>query len=247
MRHGMIRAIILTCLTIAGFFGDSSPVRGVDYFEGFDDVATLPAKGWTLRNLSSPPGTSSWFQGNDVNLFPAQDGPPDSYLAANYLNTTTNGTISNWAITPTMTYQNGDTFRFWTRTETGSTWPDRLEVRMSSNGASENVGNSATSVGDFTALLLSINPTLAVGGYPQVWTEYVLTLSGLTGQKSGRIAFRYFVTNSGPSGTNGNYIGIDTLRITTVPEPSTYLMALVSAAVLCRAGRRFEGGRARVA
>ncbi len=38
---------------------------------------------------------------------------------------------------------------------------------------------------------------------------------------TGRFAFRYFVENGGPSGSNSDYIGIDTLTITPVPEPTS--------------------------
>ena len=76
------------------------------------------------------------------------------------------------------------------------------------------MGTLATDVGDFTTLLLDINPTLVVSGYPDVWTQYTITLSGLPPAASGRIAWRYFVTNGGPSGANSNYIGIDTVEYT---------------------------------
>src|SRR2546428_3306592 len=48
---------------------------------------------------------------------------------------------------------------FYTRTVDMPSFPDRLQVRMSTNGASSNVGTTATDVGDFTTLLLDINPT----------------------------------------------------------------------------------------
>lgn len=240
-RFAQMRTFSIMHLMLLAFLIVVPSIQAVDMTEGFDDIATLPSKGWVLRNLSSPAGASSWFQGN-TDVFNAQAGPPVSYLAANYDNTATGGTISNWAITPTNVYRNGDTFSFWTRTETGSTWPDRLEVRLSTNGASENVGNTALSVGDFTTRLLDINPTLQSTGYPAVWTQYVITLSGLAVPTSGRIAFRYFVTNSGPNSPNGNYIGIDTLRITTVPEPSTYVLGGLAIAVGAFAGRRTRFG-----
>ncbi len=85
--------------------------------------------------------------------------------------------------------------------------PDRLQVRYSTNGASTNVGTLATDVGDFTNLALDINPTLAVGGYPETWTQFTLTAADITAAGTGRIAFRYFVTDGGPSGNNSNYIG----------------------------------------
>jgi hypothetical protein len=89
-----------------------------------------------------------------------------------------------------------------------------MEVRLSTNGASTNVGTGSTAVGDFTTLLTSINPGLVTGGYPAAWTEYTITISGLGGATSGRLAFRYFVTGGGPSGDNSNFIGIDTFSYT---------------------------------
>jgi len=58
-------------------------------------------------------------------------------------------------------------------------------------------------------LLLEINPNLQLSVYPMVWTQYSITISGLAAPTSGRIAFRYFVTNAGLNGTNSDYIGID--------------------------------------
>lgn len=71
------------------------------------------------------------------------------------------------------------------------------------------MGANSAAVGDFTTLLLSINPTLVTNVYPQVWTQYTITIAGLPAPTSGRLAFRYFVTNGGPTGSNSDYIGID--------------------------------------
>jgi len=179
--------------------------EGVLLAEGFDDITVLP--GWVMNNQSNPIGVTDWFQGNDV-VFPAQAGAPTAYIGANFNNTSGVGTISNWLLTPELPFPIGE-LRFWTRTATGSIWPDRLEVRASENGDSTNVGATEFDVGDFTTLLLEVNPTLVGGGYPEVWTEYVVGPVPLSG--SGRIAFRYFVTSGGPSGANSNYIGIDTV------------------------------------
>ena len=85
---------------------------------------------------------------------------------------------------------------------------------MSTNGASSNVGTTATDVGDFITLLLDINPTYTTTGYPNVWTQFTVTVSGLGSPTTGRLAFRYFVENGGPSGANSDYIGIDTFAFT---------------------------------
>ncbi len=182
--------------------------------EAFDNITTLPAAGWFLQNNSVPVGTINWFQGNPA-VFTAQAGATNSYIGSNFNATTGTNTISVWLLTPNRTFNNGDVIKFWTRNPTKNPFPDRLEVRLSTNGASTNVGTGSTAVGDFTTLLTSINPTLAVGGYPEVWTEFTLTLSGLPGGgASGRVAFRYFVTLGGPTGDNSNYIGIDTFSYT---------------------------------
>jgi hypothetical protein len=188
--------------------------------EGFDNITTLPSAGWFTQNNSVPVGTTGWFQGNSA-VFPAQSGAATSYIGANFNNTTGANTISNWLVTPQLALVNGAQFSFWTRTITSNPFPDRLQVRLSTNGASTNVGTGNAGVGDFTTLLIDINPTYTVGNgpvptnYPETWTQVTLTLSGLpAGGANGRIAFRYFVEDGGPSGDNSNYIGIDTVSYT---------------------------------
>ncbi len=181
--------------------------------EDFLNITTLPAAGWFTQNNSVPVGTTGWFQGNSA-VFPAQAGATTSYIGANFNNTTGTNTISNWLLAPNRTFNNGDVIKFWTRTTSKNPFPDRLQVRLSTAGASTNVGTGAGGIGDFTTILQDINPTLAVGGYPEIWTEFTLTLSGLAGPTSGRIGFRYFVTMGGPTGDNSNYIGIDTFSYT---------------------------------
>jgi hypothetical protein len=182
-------------------------------------VLTGPEGAWPGALRSSPLGVSGIFQGNPT-AFPAHMGATNSYAGMNFQNTSGVGTINTWLMTPELTLQNGDTISFWTRTSTGTQWPDRLELRMSTNGASTNVGPGATDVGDFSTMMLSVNPGLTVVGYPQVWTEFVGTVGGLGGPTQGRFAFRYTVPNGGPSGTNSNYIGIDTVTYTPIPEPA---------------------------
>jgi Leucine-rich repeat (LRR) protein len=196
--------------------GGTAPIEyrsPASFSQGFDDVTLLPGQNWFFRNNSSPTGSNNWFQGNSQ-VFTAHAGAANAYIAANFNNTSGTGTISNWMLTPVLTLANGNTFSFWTRTPAGSTWPDRLELRLSTAGASTNVGSTATSVGDFSTLLLSVNSSLVQGGYPETWTRYSVTLAGVPGGATGRFAFRYYVTNGGPNGANSNYIGIDTLEYT---------------------------------
>src|SRR2546428_4397467 len=110
---------------------------------------------------------------------------------------------------------------FYTRTVDMPSFPDRLQVRMSTNGTSTNVGTTATDVGDFTTLLLDINPTYTTSGYPNVWTQFTVSVTGVPTNTTGRLAFRYFVENGGPTGANSDYIGIDTVQYDcNVPTPT---------------------------
>jgi hypothetical protein len=180
--------------------------------ESFNDVTTLPGNGWTQLNVSTTVGSTSWFEGNNT-VFKSYAGTPKQYIAANFNNTTGSNTISNWLITPVISMNNGDIVEFYTRTATGSTFPDRLQVRLSDMGASSISPINDSDVGSYTNLLLEINPTLAVGGFPEDWTLQSINVSGFTGTTNARIAFRYYVTDGGPSGTNSSYIGIDEVNV----------------------------------
>ena len=187
--------------------------------EGFSNVAGLAAAGWNQQNLSTPIGVSpNWVQGDPVNMpFSANSLPANSYIAVNYNSVAGAATISNWLISPMLNLSNGDVITFYTR-GTGSIYADNLQVRLSTNGSSTNVGASNISVGDFSNLLLEINPTLTAALYPAIWTQYTITISGLAAPTTGRIAFRYYVPNGGPTGLNSDLIGIDDFVYTPVPS-----------------------------
>ena len=187
--------------------------------EGFSNVAGLTAAGWNQQNLSSPIGSNpNWVQGDPVNMpFSANSFPANSFISANFNSVAGTNTISNWLITPMLNLNNGDVITFYTR-GTGSIYADNLQVRLSTNGSSTNVGASNISVGDFSNLLLEINPTLNAALYPAIWTQYTITISGLAAPTTGRIAFRYYVPNGGPTGLNSDLIGIDDFVYTPVPS-----------------------------
>ncbi len=183
--------------------------------EGFENVAGLPSQGWFSVNKSQPLGASVWSQCSGTTIPPAQSGPTTSCALVNFNSTTGTGTISNWLMAPVRTLNNGDTFSFYTRTPS-NTFPDRLQLRLSLSGSSTNTGTTALDVGDFTTLLVDVNPTYGAN-YPLTWTQFTATISGLSGPTSGRVAFRYFVENGGPTGDNSNIIGIDTFVYTPAP------------------------------
>lgn len=192
------------------FFALTGLSFGQAFHEGFEDLETLISSGeWVRENLSNTNGFEpNWFQGNS-NTFPSFIGQDNAYAAVSYESVVGVDTISNWLFTPNVDYRNGDTLRFYTRTVENSSFPDRLQVRLSNAGSSVNAGSSNASVGDFTILLTEINQGLSVSGYPSEWTKFEIVLSGLMAPGNGRFAFRYFVPDGGPAGTNSDYIGID--------------------------------------
>lgn len=222
-RQGWLCILLLSLFTTR-----STTTHAQAFSESFEDITTLPGKGWFLVNNSSPLGSTAWFQGTNLSAngpFDSYNGAANAYIGANFNNTTgSTGIINSWLVTPNRVFRNGDVLSFYTRkpaTPSGGTdYPDRLEVRLSTNGASTNVGTPGNNVGDFTTLLMSVNPTLIGGGYPFIWTKYTVTISGLPAPTSGRIAFRYFVTAAGPSGFNSDYIGIDQVDYTPYVCPA---------------------------
>lgn len=233
----------LTLIALAA--ATASIASAQSFVENFDSIVMTAASGqvashnligWAFQNNTTNLGAGSWFNGN-VNVFTPQAG--SGYLGVNFDSGAGTTDISNWAMTPVRTLNNGDTLSFFTRTTVPgvNTFPDRLEVRLSTNGSSTNVGTTAASVGDFSTLLLSINPNLTTTGYPNSWTQFSVTVSGLAGPTSGRFAFRYFVTGGGTSGSNSDYIGIDTLSYNAVPEPMTMTVLALGAVAALRKRR----------
>lgn len=213
-------------LFLLPFFGVSQN----QFAFGFDGTtAAMISAGWQSTNQSSPVGAGTWQNaafttplsnpifgsGNTTTIPVGQAGGNNSFALVNYTSTTGAGTISNWLITPDITVQNGDVVTFYSRKGTDGTqdFPDRLELRMSSI-ATVVPSTGSADVGSFTTVCATINPTL-VGGfvYPKVWTQYSYTVAGLSGATPVKFAFRYFVTNGGPSGANSDIIGIDTFSV----------------------------------
>lgn len=208
---------------LVGAFAASAAMADVVLTEGFDNVSTLTASGWVLTNNSTPGGLTGWFQGTPGVSFAAAAGAPNSYIAANFDNAPFGGAISNWLLTPVLTFANGTLFDFALRL-LGEGLVDTVQVYMSTAGSSANVGSAPTSTGDFM-LLSSFSSDTDTG-----WLARSLTVASLGGTATGRFGFRYLV---GDTAAGGDFVGIDSVRVTVpVPEPETWALMAAGLAAL---------------
>jgi hypothetical protein len=211
------------------------PVLSDSWSEEFDEAGKLGGKGWVITNNSQFPGPEAWRQGRYESTnkstfdfdyvvgFPAYSASKSAndFISCDMYAATGTSNMSVWLISPAFKMKNGDELSFYTRDaiDFGSFFikdgTDRLQVRANLTNQSDYTGKLWTDVGDFSTVLLEINPSVAPGGYPTAWTKFTITLSGITGTVKGRLAFRYFVPTGGPDGLNGGLLGIDALQFTS--------------------------------
>ncbi|MFP5390864.1 MAG: choice-of-anchor J domain-containing protein [Gammaproteobacteria bacterium] len=207
--HHLHRFGALVVLTLASFATAQAATPITVLSEEFDNVSNL--MGWQQMNASNPIGLS-WFQGNS-RIFPAHAGAPGAYVAANYLSARNGiGSIDNWLITPEVTLQGPSTLSFFARADAVPGFSDTLEVRFGT-------------AGNFDTLLTTLGGSALQGDWQPITAK--LDFTG-----TGRFAFRYV----GDAATS-NYIGLDSVLVATVPEPSEWLM-LVAGSVLLAGLRR---------
>ena len=208
------------------------PVGDQSFTEEFDTTSAAVARGWSFANISEPAGPSVWQDGGGIPPFfhgYSNNGTYAGFIGVDYQSTSAGaGVISNWLISPQVTFKNGDKIVFYTRALTYNPgyavgditdFANRLKVRMNINGS--------TDPASFTIGLLDINPTYkewhaapgVYGGvtytstditqaYPTQWTRFEAVISGLNKPIAGRFAFNYFVEEAGSAG-RGSGIGID--------------------------------------
>lgn len=182
--------------------------------EGFEDVAALTSAGWVIVNLSTAGGLTSWNQGS-ASVFTAHAGTNNSFAAATFQNApVTGGRIHTLLMTPELPLVSAGVLSFWTRSSNDTEFADRLSVAMSVDGADSHASSFLTS-------LVGINLTLHTGAYPSEWTAYNVSYGAQGAGVTGRFAFIYSI----PSNlTNGDYVGIDTVSVTAVPEPASWAL-----------------------
>jgi hypothetical protein len=211
------------------------PVQTASWSENFTDVSKLGSKGWVITNNTDKPCPEAWRKGryeatnkytfgtDYVVGFPAYaaERSPNDFISVDMYAGSTVANMSVWLITPVTKMKNGDQFVFYSRahvddgTFSAKDGNDRMQIRGNFNNTSTNVGTDWTSVGSFTTLLLDINANLDLYGYPETWTQYTITLSGITGTINGRLAFRYYVPEGGPDGNNSSMVGVDEVSFTS--------------------------------
>jgi hypothetical protein len=204
-------------VTDAGIWGSNATYLGIDTLtiappaptpaplpQNFEDgLPELVEQGWTFINQSDPTGGGTGWNWENTGVgapFPAHLGI--GYIRSSTMSTGPFGTASNWAILPEIDdVQAGDDLTFFV--QTGSHLQDiHLQVRRSPSGGTD-TGSGAEDVGDFTDLLMELNPPPVNGA----WNLVRVTLPG-----PGRLALRYYVPLALPFTPIG-VVGIDTMGI----------------------------------
>lgn len=202
------------------------PTADQSFVEEFDTFQNAYNRGWRFFNRSADVGPSDWGPGmrGEATFMPySSRGTNNGYLSTDYQSTAgATETISNWAVSPAITMQNGDRIIFYTRCQTyasGTDFGNRLQLRVNLVNDGTNVGGSASEVGDFTTGLIDINPTYLEQpnsfAYPANWTRFEGKIYGLNNPAKGRFAFRYFVEGAGSNG-RGSAVGIDSVAYVSV-------------------------------
>lgn len=206
------------------YLKDAPPVPDGSFTESFDTFMNAYNRGWRFINRSEDIGVSKWQAGSISGaLLPYKSlGTNAGFITTDYQATAgAASTISNWAISPVVTFQNGDKIIFYTIcsmyfTGTDSTdFANRLQLRFNPHNDGLNVGDLEDH-GDFDENLIDINPTYLENSvvfpepyaYPTRWTRFEATITGLNKPVKGRFAFRYFTEEAGSNG-RGSEVGID--------------------------------------
>lgn len=222
----MTHLALLSLLAISSVHAD---IISTGYSQNFD---LMVPTGWAVNNHNAPVGAfPNWYQGVDPSKnplsFPAYDGTATAYAAASYLGTGSDGKIDTWLMSPEFNLKTGDTFSFFARQQgylgSGNDrgYANAIQVRLSTSGASMDIGSVYGDFGAFLNLVLDVNPEFDLTGMPDEWTRYDFTYGGP--DATGRVGFRFYTPDVS---LYSSYIGIDAFETTAtvVPEPSSIII-----------------------
>lgn len=236
MRYLLLAFLFLALSCSSDTDTTQEKIPDQSFTESFDQAVLAISRGWVFSNQSVVLGTTNWSNPSDPPFeayLPA--GSANGYLWADYNSTTSAaGIISNWAISPELIMQNGDKISFYTRAQLygvngdSTDFANRLQVRLNIRNTGLDVG-SGSSVGDYTELLVDINPGYAefilsdwtnrlpdaLNAFPHRWTRFEATIRGLAEPVKGRFAFRYYMEEAGNNG-RGSAIGLDQVTYLSV-------------------------------
>lgn len=203
-----LRTILcMALIAVCGFIqGAPTAQAQANFSENFDLLSAasseqeLIARGWELRNQSSPVGAYGYAGlSHDINSV-----LPTAHSGTFYLGVTDaaaeaiDDSLSVWAILPAIEGQRaGDpiTFSLYAHVTTSS-----LEIRYSPTGGMS-TGSGAMDVGDFTQVLGTFNTPI------EAWVPYQLSVPG-----AGRLALRYLGQRAAFNAF-ADFLGIDTLSV----------------------------------
>jgi hypothetical protein len=197
--------------------------------QGFDNVPGLAAT-WPQVDGSTP-AVAGWNQGNPTN-FTSQAGAANSYIAINPVTKTGDfaTSVSDYLMTPVISLASATNLSFFARSQgLGDGVPDRLQVYLSTAGAS-------TATASFSNLLFDSS---TIGN---AWTLESIAIAAQGAGATGRLAWRYFIPDTSAA---GDYLGIDTVTITAVPEPSVVASMLMGFGALSLAISRRKNRRSK--
>src|SRR5437764_9080434 len=161
-------------------------VISTSFIEEFQDVPALYLKGWISEK--NPQGTNQTYSENWNQGAPSttdKSGNSYGYAAYSYYMNKDeyifspgiqDGSFSSWLITPILSVKNGDKISFYVYGENYNRI-NSLQLLMSQS-ASYTIGDSVNSIGNFKSLLnIPVQPI--AGSFPNVWTKFDYTFSGL--------------------------------------------------------------------
>ncbi len=171
-----------------------------DAMNGDNSIAGLNARGYvTYFRGSGPVGIlPEWFQGDGAAI-PSYNGPDTGYVASSFNSVQNSDDMDNWLVLPAQNVVAGDSFTFYATAFQGDIYLDSLKVMYNATGATLPEDVNWVQLDNFWVDTLG------------AWLRHGYEVPATSA--TGVFAIRHAVVNSGPLGSNGDYVGIDQIDI----------------------------------